>query len=362
MKIPVTAPYLPPFQMYEGKLASIWEAVYLTNQGPFARALEKDIASALDVPECILVSNGTVALELALRALGIEGEVITTPFTFIATSNSILSQKCTPVYADIDPATLCIDPEAIESAITSRTAAIMATHVFGNVCAIEDIQTIARKHDIPVIYDGAHAFGGKYQGQSVLGYGDVSTCSFHATKLFHTVEGGGVFSKSEGFNKRVRSLRQFGLADGVLGLYGTNAKVSELHAAMGACVLPVVPALIAERRFYAGTYDLYFAGSSLARPLRHNLPDEDYNYPYYPILFSDPDVVEAFVLWMARCSIEVRRYFHPSLDTLDPSFAVCPTSCRVAERIVCLPLYNGLGMLNVQRVLDAMTAFSGDPE
>jgi len=202
----VTKSFLPPIKEYEAHLKKIWDGGQLTNQGPLLREFEEKVSNYLDVSNIHFVSNGTIALQIALRALDVTGgEVITTPFSYVATTSSILWERCEPVFVDIDPKTLCIDATKIEAAITDNTKAIMAVHVFGNPCDVEAIDVIAKKHNLKVIYDGAHAFGAKYKGKSLLDYGDISTCSFHATKLFHTIEGGAVIVRDAEVSKKIWS-------------------------------------------------------------------------------------------------------------------------------------------------------------
>src|SRR5690554_1099334 len=207
--IPVTKPFMPPKEEYLRYLDGIWEREYLTNNGPLVRRLEKELKACLDVSNISFVSNGTIALQIAIKALGLKGEVITTPFSYVATTSSLVWEGCEPVFADIDPGTLNIDPARIEEVITDKSTGILATHVFGNPCDIEAIQAIADKHDLKVIYDAAHCFGTTYNGRSVFEYGDISAASFHATKVFHTVEGGAVFTGDRALHKQMQYMRNF---------------------------------------------------------------------------------------------------------------------------------------------------------
>ncbi len=243
----VTRTFLPPRAEYDAWLDKAYASHVLTNNGPIHRELEETLRARFDVPHLRLMANGTLAIQLAIRALGVTGKVITTPFSYVATTSAILWEGCEPVFVDIDPHTCCIDPTLIEAAITPDTTAILATHVYGIPCDVEAIDAIAKRHGLKVIYDAAHAFDVQYKGRSILAYGDASTLSFHATKLFHTVEGGAVVLHQEQHDKDLRLLRSFGhIGDEHFSL-GMNAKMSEVHAAMGMAVLPHVPDIIADR-------------------------------------------------------------------------------------------------------------------
>src|SRR5690606_27065948 len=239
--IPVTKPFLPKVEEYDKYLASIWERQWLTNNGPLVNEFELKLKEYLDVNHLLYVSNGTIALQIAIKALELSGEIITTPFSFVATTSSIVWEGCKPVFVDIDSETFNIDPRKIESAITPSTSAILATHVYGNPCDIDAIQKIADKYNLKVIYDAAHCFGTKYKGKSVFDYGDISTTSFHATKLFHSIEGGAVFTRCPELLKKMSFIRNFGHnGPSDFKELGLNGKNSEFHAAMGLCNLNYV--------------------------------------------------------------------------------------------------------------------------
>jgi len=247
--IPVTKPFQPPLDELNLHLQDIWKSGIFTNNGPKAQQLELELKEYLEVPDLLFLTNGTIALQLAIKALDLKGEIITTPFSYVATTSSIVWEGCTPVFVDIDKETFNIDPTLIEDKITSKTSAILATHVFGNPCDIDAIDIIAKKHNLKVIYDGAHAFGVKYKGESIFNFGDITTCSTHATKLFHTVEGGFVVSKNKDLMKRVACMRNFGHN----GPYeysevGINGKNSELHAAVGLVNLKYIDQIIKRRK------------------------------------------------------------------------------------------------------------------
>ena len=282
--INVTKSYMPPLAEYLEYLQRIWASNQLTNNGPLVQELEAKLKEFLGVRHIFFVSNGTIAIQIAIRALALQGEIITTPFSYVATTSSIIWEGCQPVFVDIDPETLNIDPDRIEAAITPRTTAILPVHVYGHPCDVESIHEIAERHRLKVIYDAAHAFGGKYKDQPLANFGDIATLSFHATKLFHTVEGGAIVTNDDDAARRIAYLRNFGHQgpESFQGL-GINGKNSELHAAMGLCILPKVPDIIARRRLLCELYDQLLQGSGLKRP--RQLAGTHYNYAYYPVLF-----------------------------------------------------------------------------
>ena len=254
--IPVTKSFFPPIQDYQDQVQRIWDNQWLTNNGALLQELQEKLIAHLKVKHIIPMTNGTLPLHIALKALAKGGEVMTTPFSYVATTASIVWEKCTPVFVDIHPEYLTIDETKIESAITDETTTILATHVYGNPCDAEAIEAIAKKHNLKVIYDAAHCFGVKYKGQSIFNYGDVSTCSFHATKLFHTGEGGALFCQNEATRQEMWYRHNFG-HDGHEKYHGLgmNAKMSELQAAMGLSVLPYMEHILAERKRVCSFYD-----------------------------------------------------------------------------------------------------------
>lgn len=344
MNINVTRPFLPPIEVYQRYIEGIWKRNWLTNHGPLVSELELELKHYLELDHLLYVTNGTIALQVAIKALGLSGEIITTPFSYVATTTSILWEGCTPVMVDIDPDTFNINPELIESAITERTSAILATHVYGNPCDVEAIEQIARKHGLKVIYDAAHAFGTKVNGQSVFGYGDMSTCSFHATKLFHTVEGGAIITPRPELLKAASRLRNFGhvTAESFDGI-GINGKNSEFHAAMGLCNLNYVDEILARRQFLSERYDSFFANVPLQRPaIRGKV---DYNHAYYAVAFPDEKTLLTVVEGLSRYSIAPRRYFYPSLNRLPYlDSQACPVSEDLSKRVLALPLYHDLSI------------------
>src|SRR5690625_526491 len=337
--IPVTKPFMPPKEEYLHYLDGIWEREYLTNNGPLVRRLEKELKTNLDVSHASFVSNGTIALQIAIKALDLKGEVVTTPFSYVATTSSLVWEGCKPVFVDIDPGTLNIDPALIEEAITEETTGILATHVFGNPCDIDAIQTIADKHDLKVIYDAAHCFGTTYKRRSVFDFGDISTASFHATKLFHTVEGGAVFTRQPDLNKRMRYMRNFGHAgsDNYNGV-GINGKNSELHAAMGLVNLNHVERILKSRKEQCRLYNELLTDL----PLRtiEVQQESEWNCSYYPGIFEDETAALRVKASLEKKKIYPRRYFYPSLETLDyVTPADVEISKDISKRILCLPLY-----------------------
>lgn len=348
--INVTKSYLPPIEEYIKHLEKIWASGWLTNNGEMVQELEARLAEYLGVPYVQYVTNGTIALQIALRALEIQGEVITTPFSYVATTNSILWEHCQPVFVDIDPDTFCIDPQKIEAAITERTQGILAVHVYGYPSDVEAIATIARKHDLKVIYDAAHAFGCKLNGSSILKYGDLSTLSFHATKLFHTVEGGAIVAHTQQMADILNKTKSFGHLGDEYYMLGVNGKNSEFHAAMGLCVLPNVAAIAQRRRTICETYDKELRELGI---VFSKIPQNyEYNYAYYPVVFKNEAQLLAVKQILNSNQINPRRYFYPSLNILPflTTRQPCPISEDVSSRVLCLPLYDGLERQDVLRI------------
>ena len=287
MAIYVTKSFLPPLEEYNKYVANIFARGILTNQGPNVQELEHKLSTFLGVENFHYLTNGTIALQLALSAMDInDGEIITTPFSYVATTSSILWQRCKPVFVDIEPNNFTIDADKIESAITPNTRAIMAVHVFGYACNVDKIEQIAKKHNLAVIYDGAHAFGSKYNGKSLLSYGDISTCSFHATKLFHTVEGGACIVRDKSVSDKLELQKRFGHHGDDHFMLGINAKQSEFHAAMGLANFPYIDDIIADRKRVCDKYDELLSGV-VGRP--KNQDGLEYNYAYYPVVFKNEE-------------------------------------------------------------------------
>lgn len=280
--IPVTKPFLPPKEEYYAYIDQVWKRNWLTNHGPLVNELELKLKEYLGLEHLLFLTNGTVALQIAIKALELKGEIITTPFSYVATSSSIVWENCKPVYVDIEEGSLNIDPAKIEEAINENTSAILATHVYGNPCEVEKIQEIAGRHNLHVIYDGAHAFGVKLSNKSIFEFGDISTISFHATKLFHTTEGGAVITPKADRLKKMAYLRNFGHEGPEKFVeLGINGKNCEFHAAMGLCNLKYINDIIERRKELTAYYDLKIKNLNVKKQLIH--PGTEYNYAYYPI-------------------------------------------------------------------------------
>jgi len=337
--INVTKTFFPPLEEYTTQIERVWKNQWLTNRGELVLELEEKLKAYLEVSNIILMNNGTIPLQIALKILGKGGEIITTPFSYVATTAAIVWEQCTPVFVDIHPEYLTIDETKIEAAITEKTTCILATHVFGNPCAIKEIEAIAKKHQLNVIYDAAHAFGVTYHGNSIFDFGDVSTCSFHATKLFHTGEGGALFCKDPNLEQQMFYSHNFG-HNGPLAFHGLgiNGKISELQAAMGLSVLPYMEAILERRKEVVDFYNTTLHFSTLQKiKIRANT---EWNYSYYPIIFeTEADLLKVQTA-LNEQQIFPRRYFYPSLNTIPyVKHISMPISESVASRILCLPLY-----------------------
>ena len=342
--IPVTKSFLPPIAEYMAQVQRVYSNQWLTNRGELVQELEHKLTDYLQLRQSkiLITNNGTIPLQIALKLLAKGGEVITTPFSYVATTAAIVWENCTPVFVDIHPEYLTIDETKIEAAITDQTTCILATHVFGNPCDIDSIQAIADKYNLKVIYDAAHCFGVTYKGKSILEYGDISTCSFHATKLFHTGEGGALFTKNpELFQKCFYSH-----AFGHLGPYdyygvGINGKLSELHAAMGLAVLPYMDFILQERKKIVKYYNNNLNFSKLRT---FQIADNtNWNFSYFPVIFNSEEHLFKVQKILNEKKIFPRRYFYPSLNKIEYTIGkYMPISESVAERIMCLPLYVGL--------------------
>jgi dTDP-4-amino-4,6-dideoxygalactose transaminase len=340
--IHVTKTFLPPLEEYQDQIQRIWENKWLTNRGELTLELESRLKAHLKISNIILNTNGTLPIQIALKILAKEGEVITTPFSYVATTSAIAWGNCTPVFVDIHPKYLTIDETKIEAAITSKTKAILATHVFGNPCNVDAIKIIAKKHNLKVIYDAAHCFGVEYKGESLFNSGDISTCSFHATKIFHTAEGGALFCNNEEYELQSFYSHNFG-HNGPENFYGVgiNAKMSELQAAMGLAVLPHMNNIFEERK---KVVDYYNNNLDLTKIHKIKLREKTkWNYCYYPVLFKNEEVLLKVICNLNKEGVFPRRYFYPSLNTLNyvPKISM-PISEDISTRVLCLPLYKGL--------------------
>lgn len=341
--INVTKTYLPDKEKYKKYVDEIYENGWVTNNGPLVQRLEKKLAEYLGVKNIVLVSNGTIALEIAYRVLNLKGSVITTPFSFVATTSSLVTNGLNPIFVDIDENTFNLDPYKIQPSIKSDTTAIVPVHVFGNPCDIEKIQDIANKNKLKVIYDAAHAFGVTYKGKSVLNYGDISTLSFHATKLFHTIEGGALIINDDNLVEKARYLINFGIKnEEEIPKLGTNAKMNEFEAAMGLCVLDDMEKIKEKRKEIFNCY---------AKELKENVYIQRWNqyatqnYSYFPILFTSESKMQETQKKLKEHNIFSRRYFYPSLDTLsylELAQNKCRVSRNISKNILCLPTFYDL--------------------
>ena len=340
--INVTKTYLPDKEKYKKYIDEIYENCWVTNNGTLVQKLEKRLAEYLGVKNIVLVSNGTVALEIAYRTLGLKGFVITTPFSFVATTSSLITNQLLPIFADIEKNTFNINPKKIEKLITLNTSAILSVHVFGNACNVEEINKIASKYNLRVIYDAAHAFDVKYKEQSILNYGDISTLSFHATKLFHTIEGGALIINDDELVQKARYLINFGIKNQEeIPHLGTNAKMNEFEAAMGLCVLDDMEKIKNKRKSLIENYKKELKGLVQFQEQNDNATE---NYSYFPILFKSEKELLKIQKALNSEQIFPRRYFHPSLDTLEyiEPKQECKISRDISKRILCLPVYYDL--------------------
>ncbi len=337
--INVTKTYLPNKAKYQKYVDEIYANGWVTNNAPLVKKLEKRLAKYLGVKNIVLVANGTAALEIAYRTLDIKGSVITTPFSFVATTSSLVTNGLKPVFADIDPQTLNMDPNNIEKLITENTSAIVPVHIFGNACDVEAIDEIAKKYDLKVVYDAAHAFDVKFKSESILNYGDISTLSFHATKIFHTIEGGALIINDDSLVGKARYLINFGIENPEsIPELGTNAKMNEFEAAMGLCMLDEMEEVLHARQVVYERYEKELNG--VVQFQIQNLHATQ-NYSYFPILLKDEKETVKLQKALNEKQIFPRRYFYPSLDTLsyiEPK-QYSPISRDISRRILALPLY-----------------------
>ena len=357
--INVTKSDLPSLEKYTKYLEKIWSTRWLTNNGEFVQLLEKRLEEYLKVKNLILVTNGTLALQLALKALDIKGEIITTPFTFSATTNVILWEGVTPIFADIDAETFNINPKDIERKITDKTSVILAVHVYGNPCHVEELQKIADKYDLKLIYDAAHAFGVEYKDQSVLNYGNLSTLSFHATKLFHTIEGGAIIANDDKIIDKLKLLRNFGIvSEEEVVLPGINARMNEFQAIMGLCNLENIDEKIHHRKII---YDYYKEKlSGITDIIFQKIITSKYNYEYMPVCFENIEIRDKIYSELIKNGIKPRKYFYPLTSDFDyfkekDINIVKKNELKIAnyisDRVLCLPLYPDLEMEVVDKII-----------
>ena len=352
MPINVARTYLPPLKDFSRYLKKIWKTRWVTNGGEIEKKLSKELKHYLDVKHFVFVANATLGLQVSIKALDLKGEVITTPYSYVATTSSIVWEGCKPVFVDIDSETLCIDPQKIEKAITKNTSGIVVTHVYGNPCDVVEIKKIANRHNLKILYDAAHAFGVKYKNKGIGEYGDMSVFSFHATKVFHTIQGGGICTNDKQTYKKVDYMIRFGHKTPIsFQVVGINARNSDLHAAIGLCQLKLVKKFVVKRKKISDLYKEYLEGLPLTKPKIR--PETDYNYAYYPIIFESENQLLKTINFLTKKGVFPRRYFYPSLDTLDyvnsPPMNI---SRSIAKRIMCLPIYYELSFKDVNRISD----------
>lgn len=349
--INVTKTFLPPLDEYMNQVKRAFDNNWLSNRGELVLELEEKLKAYLGIDNILIMNNGTIPLQIALKLLGGGGEIITTPFSYVATTAAIVWENCMPVFVDIDPDYLTIDETKIETAITSKTTCILATHVFGNPCNIEAIDVIAKKYNLKVIYDAAHCFGVKYKGKSIFEYGDVSTCSFHATKLFHTGEGGAIFCKDKELMHKIYYSHAFGHL-GPEDYYGVgiNAKISELHCAMGLSILPYMYKILGNRESIIENYTKGLNFDKLSS-IKLRI-DTIWNNSYYPIIFESEVKLIKIQKLLNKENIFPRRYFFPSLNNLPYlSGSYKKISDQTAKTILCLPLYFNLTQDETNKII-----------
>lgn len=352
----VTRTFMPPYEEYNALVRSIWDRGYVTNNGPLLKQFEAELAERFGLKHTVFMVNGTIALHLAIRALELKGEVITTAFSHPVTTTSIMWEGCTPVFVDVDPDTFCIDPALIEARITPRTSGIVATHVYGIPCNVQAIEDIARKHGLKVLYDGAHAFGTRLNGRSILDYGDVSTTSYHATKIFHTVEGGSIHARDEELHKRLVLMRTMGQFGERFFIPGLNAKNSEFHAAMGVANLKYYDEIMAVRKHQWQRYFRLLSDTPLG--LAKVPEDVEYNHSYFPVVFRSEEELLRVREGLNALNVFPRRYFRPACTQLPyvDQAGSCPISETLASSVMCLPLAHDMTDETLDRIVEMLKA------
>ncbi len=364
MSILVTRSSMPPLEEYVDEIKDLWDSHWLTNMGVKHKALQKALQDYLNVEHMELVVNGHMALELALQALNLRGEVITTPFTFISTTHAIVRNNLKPVFCDIDPETYTIDTKKLEALITDKTCAILAVHVYGNICDVEELQRIAQKYDLKLIYDAAHTFGETYRGRSVIDYGDAATMSFHATKVFNTIEGGAVCCHDHRLADKLYDLKNFGIrGEECVESVGANAKMNEFAAAMGLCNLRHLDEEIEKRK---KLHERYMERLSNIPGIQLRKMDKELklNYAYFPVVFHEKTFGASrneVLNELAKHDIKARKYFYPltnSFECFHDDFNVLdtPVAQHIAKRVLTLPLYADLPLEWVDNICDIVLA------
>ncbi|MCK9161919.1 MAG: DegT/DnrJ/EryC1/StrS family aminotransferase [Arcobacteraceae bacterium] len=356
--INVTKSYLPDIEKYKAYIDEIYSSSWLTNNGPMVQKLELRLKEYLGVKNIILVSNGTIALDVAYKVLELKGEIITTPFSFVATTSSAVLAGLKPIFADIDENSLNINPQNIEKMINQNTSAILPVHVFANACEVEEIEKIAKKYNLKVIYDAAHAFDVEYKSESILKYGDISTLSFHATKLFHTIEGGAIITNDDELAQKIRYFINFGIKSATeIPYIGTNAKMNEFEAAMGLCILDDIKEIKNKRKVIIELYKKELDG--IVKFQEQNI-NATQNYSYMPVIFKSKEELLSVQKALNTQDIYPRRYFYPSLDTLEylKSSQICEISQNISQKILCLPVFVGLKEEMVLKICRTIREFS----
>jgi len=347
----VTKPSLAPLEEYKDLLEEVWERGILTHNGPVLQLFENKVCEALGIKNFVAVTNGTVAIQMAIKALHLKGEIITTPFTWIATLSAIKWEGCTPVFCDVDPETLNIDPQKIEDLITDKTVAILPVHVFGNPCDVESISEIGKKHNLKVIYDGAHAIGTTIDSKSILEFGDITATSLHATKLLNTAEGGACIAMDPDIHEKLKRIRFFGHdTNHNIVEDGFNGKMTEVHAALGMANLKYLNHVLEDRK---KKYNLYVEKLSTIKSLRFQVNKTGKtNYSYMPLIFESEKILLKVENNLNRQNIFPRRYFYPSVNTFTNvvDYQACPVSEDISKRILCLPLYYDLDIQEIERI------------
>lgn len=352
----VTQSSMPEYEEYCEEIKSIWESIQLTNNGPKKKLLEEKLIQFLDADYIKVFTNGHLSLQLGLGAMGLKGEVITTPFTFISTINAIVQNGLTPVFCDIEEDNYTLDPRKIEDLITEKTCAILPVHVYGKVCNVDDIQKIADKHGLKVIYDAAHVFGVKYKGKSITQYGDMSMLSFHATKVFNTIEGGALIFHDPALESKLLSLQNFGLSDEDAVYIGTNAKMNEFQAAMGLCNLRHIEQEIAKRKHVCEKYMEKLAEiPEIVLPQKQQNVED--NYAYFPVVFKNTKIINRDVIAkkLKEEGIFARKYFYPLVSDMavyrnTMETAKTPIARKISENILCLPMYSDLADEDIEKI------------
>ena len=348
-KIFVTKTFLPPKQEFFAELEKMWDSHIVTNDGPYYQKFEQSLRNYTNVKNVVALGNGTLALQIAIRALNLSGEVITTPFSHVATSGSLVWENCRPVYVDIDSETLNIDVSKIEEKITKDTTAILSVHVYSNPCDVEAIEKIAKKHNLKVIYDGAHAFGAKVNDKSIFSFGDITMASFNATKAFHTIEGGALFVKNQEMEDEIRRLAYFGMdkKKNIVQPYGTNAKLIEFCAIMGIVNLKYFDSSLERKK---KLYELYKELLMDNPNIRFQKISGKINYSYMPIILKSEEYKIELRRLMNQNGIYPREYFKPSLETVFSDSIKCDIAFDISNRIICLPMSDYLDGGQVKRI------------